>query len=98
MVVSAQSLQATRSIALVQRNKFARRRIPNLKRGGFRRDARRRLILFCEGRKTERVYFEAIRRLCRSALIKVEIFAEGNVPYTLANKAVSRGNRGTCAG
>lgn len=64
-----------------------------MKRGKFRREPRQRFILFCEGKNTERVYFEAIRRICSSTLIKVEIFAEGNVPYTLAEKAVERARK-----
>lgn len=88
MAALVQSLRATLSLAMARRNKFAHRSTPSLRRGKSRREPRRRFLLFCEGENTERVYFEAIKRLCQSALINIEIFAEGNVPYTLAEKAV----------
>lgn len=93
MVVLAQPLQATQSTALSTKRKNKRRRISGLKRTGVRREPKQKFILFCEGKNTERFYFEAIKRLCKSTLIKVEIFGLGFVPYSVAERAVSHAEK-----
>ena len=70
--------------------KRSRRSTPKLKRKNPRLEPKRRLILFCEGEKTEIEYFEASRRICSSTLIAVETHGGVGVPYTIAEKAVER--------
>ena len=43
-----------------------------------------------EGRRTEPAYFHALKRVCRGALIALEIHPGVGVPYTIAEKAVDR--------
>ena len=91
MAGSVQFPLATLLQALARKHKNKHRSVPKLKhRGTSRREPKRRFILYCEGENTERTYFVAIKRLCTNSLIEVEIVARGDVPYTLANKAVKR--------
>ena len=91
MAGSVQFPLATLLQALARKHKNKHCSVPKLRhRGTFRREPKRRFILFCEGENTEQSYFKAIKRLCTSTLIKVEIVARGDVPYALAQKAVKR--------
>ena len=63
-------------------------RSKDLRRRPSRREPKRRFILFCEGKKTEPAYFDAIKRLCSSTLISVEVVGGVGVPHTIAKKAV----------
>ena len=74
---------------LVRRSKVRRRPAPQLRRRKPNREPRRRFTLFCEGRKTEPAYFDAIRRKCPSTLISIKIHGGVGVPYTIARKAVT---------
>ena len=74
---------------MIRRPNTGRRAIPNLKRGGPRREPKRRFTLFCEGKKTEPAYFKAIKRAYPSAQIEVRIEPGVGVPYTVAKKAVA---------
>ena len=69
------------------------RRAPNLRRRRFKREPRRRFVLFCEGRNTEPAYFEAIKRACRNALISVETHGGAGVPRTIAEKAAEEAGK-----
>lgn len=69
------------------------RRAPNLRRNRFKREPRRRFVLFCEGRNTEPAYFEAIKRACRNALISVETHGGVGVPRTIAEKAAEEAGK-----
>ena len=73
---------------MARRTKTAKRATPNLKRLRYRREPKRRFILFCEGKNTEPAYFGAIDRMYRDALISVEAVPAVGVPYTIAEKAV----------
>ena len=72
------------------RGRTGGRFVPGLKRGKARLEPRRRFILFLEGRKTEPTYFDALRRVCRGALIEIKLHPGVGVPYTIAEKAVDR--------
>ena len=73
-----------------RRNSRRDRRSPNLRRGKYQREPKRRFILFCEGKNTESEYFRAIGRTCTGALIALEIVPAAGVPFTIAEKAVAR--------
>ena len=75
---------------MARRNSRRERRTPNLKRGKYQREPKRRFILFCEGKNTEPAYFRAIERVCTSAQIEVQVEPAAGVPYTIAEKAVAR--------
>lgn len=66
-----------------------RRSSPDLLRRRPLREPKRRFILYCEGRKTEPAYFQAIQRTCSSALISVEARGGIGVPITIAKAAVA---------
>lgn len=59
----------------------------DLKRRRYQRKPKRCFIVFCEGEKTEPVYFKAFRHTLPNALIEVETVPEAGVPYTLASTA-----------
>ena len=71
------------------------RAAPNLKRRRHHREPKRRFIVFCEGRKTEPAYFDAIRCACSSTLIAVHahLGVGVGVPYTIAVQAVEHAKR-----
>ncbi len=69
---------------------MARRRTPPLKRRRYRREPKRRFIIFCEGKNTEPAYFAAFRRAYSNALIEVTTIGAGGVPLTLAKLAAER--------
>ena len=73
---------------MARRTKAAKRATPNLKRPRYRRQPKRRLILFCEGKNTEPAYFGALRRAYRDDQIIVDIVPNVGVPYTIAKEAV----------
>ena len=75
---------------MTRRNSHRDRRSPNLRRGKYQREPKRRFILFCEGKNTESEYFRAIGRTCTGALIDLEIVPAAGVPFTIAEKAVAR--------
>ena len=72
-----------------RRAKAGRRSVPGLGRRRPLREPKRRFILYCEGRKTEPAYFQAIQRTCSSALISVEPRGGIGVPMTIAKAAVA---------
>lgn len=75
---------------LARSSRGRHRSVPDLKRSRPHREPKRRFILFCEGKKTEPAYFDAIKRACSSALIDVEIVPAVGVPYTIAESASQR--------
>jgi len=54
------------------------------------REPKSRLLVVCEGKKTEVRYFEDLRRAVRSSLVDVEIHDEHGVPKTLVECAVRK--------
>lgn len=79
----------TRSPPLARRTSRRERRTPDLRRGKYQREPKRRFIQFCEGKNTEPTYFRAIKRVCTSAQIEVLVEPAVGVPYTIAEKAVA---------
>ena len=75
---------------MARRHRGRERPSPNLKRRGFQREPKRRFLLYCEGKNTEPAYLDAIKRVCSSTLIAVEIVPGVGVPYTIAERAVER--------
>ncbi len=73
---------------MARRTKAARRATSNLRRPRYRREPKRRFILFCEGKNTEPAYFDAIKRAYRGTLISIEAVGDLGVPRTIAEKAV----------
>lgn len=50
-------------------------------------EARRRLLVVCEGAVTERQYFEEFVRWCRNPLVEVRIHSPAGVPFSLVTAA-----------
>ena len=86
------SIPSTTRFPTLPRRIRGRRRTPDLKRRGPRREPKRRFVLFCEGARTEPAYFDAIKRGCASTLIAVEIVGAAGVPMTIAERAVEEAN------
>ena len=74
---------------MARRARPGRRSVPSLRRRKPLREPKRRFILYCEGRKTEPAYFQAIQRTCSSALISIEPHGGVGVPMTIAKAAVA---------
>ena len=70
--------------------KRSRGKAPQLKRSRPSLDPKRSFTLFCEGANTEVEYFEAIRRVYSSTLIKWKIYGGAGVPHTIAEKAIEQ--------
>jgi hypothetical protein len=65
-----------------------RRKSPKLIRHPAKREPKRRITLFCEGKNTEPAYFEALRRQFSTVLVDLRVIGEAGVPFTIAEKAV----------
>lgn len=61
----------------------------SLTREKAQRAPRRRIIIYCEGKKTEPAYFKALERRFRDARIEIETIPAG-VPMSVAERAVAR--------
>ena len=66
----------------------ARDRSPALGRRGPSRDPKHRLLLVCEGTKTEPLYFKYLQHAFRNRLVQVEISGEGKASVTLVKRAL----------
>ena len=55
-----------------------------------RRDARKRILIVCEGGVTEAGYFKELWRAVRNASVRLEIDDQGGVPKTLVERAVEK--------
>jgi len=62
----------------------------DLRRREPRRERRRRILILCEGRRTEPGYFRALRSAFRNRLVVVEIDDRTGVPKTLVEHASER--------
>ncbi len=67
--------------------KRARRGVPDLRRRRSSREPRKKFLLFCEGKNTEPLYFEAIGRSCASTLVDIRSVRAAGVPQTIAERA-----------
>ncbi|WP_370677172.1 RloB family protein [Pleomorphomonas sp. PLEO] len=63
------------------------RRFRPLRRKVETKTPKPRIIIYTEGEKTERDYFEEMRRTFRSVVVDVEIIGGAGVPLTIANEA-----------
>jgi hypothetical protein len=61
----------------------------DLARAKAERKPKRRIIIYCEGRKTEPAYFKALERRFKNARIEIETIPAG-VPMSVAEQAVAR--------
>ena len=59
-----------------------------LKRRGPTRAPKRRILIVCEGRQTERGYFEAFQHATRNPRVHVEVARECGVPLTVVQLAI----------
>lgn len=66
-------------------NRRNRKRKPA--RRGDLRDVRQRLLIVCEGKRTEPEYLRGFQRWCRNALVDVDYDAPAGEPLTLVNRA-----------
>ena len=87
------SIPSTTRFPTLPRRIRGRRRIPDLKRRGPLHEPKQHFVLFCEGKKTEPAYFNAIKRCCGNTLIAVEIVEDAGVPKTIAKRAVKEAKR-----
>jgi hypothetical protein len=76
---------------------MTRQQLPSLKRRSPTREPRRRFTLFCEGKNTEPLYFNALRVRLAHALIEIRINKAAGVPYTIAEQAVQLAKETRCA-
>ena len=53
------------------------------------RDPRHRILVVCEGKKTEPLYLKAFQHHVRNRLVHVEIVGEGGVPLTAVARAIA---------
>lgn len=65
------------------------RRQDQLRRKGPKREPYDRVLIVCEGSKTEPWYFQALKNQYRLSTANVEIYASGSDPSSLVNKAKS---------
>lgn len=62
----------------------------DLRRRPASREPRSRILVVCEGEKTEPTYFRSLSRLARNPLVQIEIAKEHGVPRTLVDHAVEQ--------
>lgn len=65
------------------------RRHGQLRRRGPKREPYDRVLIVCEGKKTEPLYFQALKDRCRLSTANVVITGNGSDPSSLVNKAKS---------
>ena len=65
-----------------------RDRQASLKRNPATREPKHRILVVCEGKKTEPYYFKAFQHYVRNPLVHVEIEPEGGVPKTVVQVAI----------
>lgn len=66
------------------------RRHRPLKRAASTRSAKRKFIIYCEGKNTEPEYFRAIGKHMPGALVDLEIVEAAGSPMTIAERACNR--------
>lgn len=67
----------------------ARNQARELARRGPRREPKHRILIVCEGEKTEPIYFKDLQHRFRNRLVHVEINDESGVPMTLVERAIA---------
>ena len=66
----------------------ASRRFSSLRRKVETRSPKPKIVIYSEGEKTERDYFNEMKRFNRSVVVDIEIIGRAGVPLTIANEAV----------
>ena len=64
------------------------RRIDEYKRREAFKEPRKSILIVCEGKKTEPIYFDALKKKLRLAMVDIEIVGAGAVPITVVDRAV----------
>ena len=64
------------------------RKIDDYKRREAFKEARKSILIVCEGEETEPIYFKALKRRLRLIMVDVEIVGEGAAPITVVNSAI----------
>ncbi len=54
------------------------------------KEPRKSILIVCEGKKTEPIYFNALKETLRLIMVDVEIVGEGGAPITVVNRAIAR--------
>lgn len=67
-----------------------RRPSSSLRRRPPTKDPKKRILIVCEGRVTEREYFRDLKRAVRNPLVEVQIARETGVPLTVVQIAVQQ--------
>jgi hypothetical protein len=65
-----------------------RRRFNSLQRKVKIKAPKPKIVIYAEGEKTERDYFESMKRAFRSVVVDIEIIEGAGVPLTIAEKAI----------
>lgn len=63
------------------------RRFKSLSRKIGTKDPKPKIVIYCEGRRTEPDYFNAMKRFFRSVVMDIEIIEAAGVPMTIARTA-----------
>lgn len=66
------------------------RNLPGIQRAEKKRAAALRIIIFCEGKKTEPDYFDAFAKDHGNGRVEIEAIPAAGVPLTLVRKAIQR--------
>ncbi len=66
------------------------RNINDYKRRKASREPHKSILIVCEGKKTEPIYFNALKKRLRLIMVDVEIVGEGGAPITVVNRAIAR--------
>ncbi len=64
------------------------KRIEEYNRKKAFREPRKSMLIVCEGKKTEPIYFNKLKRKLKLAMVDIEIVGIGAVPITVVNRAV----------
>ncbi len=64
------------------------RKIDDFKRREAFREPRKSILIVCEGKKTEPIYFKALKERLRLIMVDVEIVWKGSAPITVVNSAI----------
>lgn len=62
------------------------------KRHASVRKTKPQVVVFCEGEKTEPLYFDGVKRLIKNLMFDVHVLGAQGVPKTLVTKALARKN------
>ena len=52
------------------------------------KEPRKSILIVCEGKKTEPIYFNSLKRILRLAMVEIDIVGEGAAPITVVDRAI----------